>query len=130
MENANGNKVTEFKVEVTAKDKDGNVLGKGSCLAFSLNEEGLKKATKRYTFKGVMELINRQIKTDARNDLARVKSTQAQMKTLEKTDTEFAAEIKALRSKWGIKGQLVLVLGTFNDVPFIKINNLKWKEKR
>ena len=104
MENADNQKVTEFKVEVTAKDKDGNVLGKGSCPAFSLNEEGLKRATKRYTFKGVMELINRQIKTDARNDLARVKSTQAQMKTLEKTDTEFATEIKALRSKWGIKG--------------------------
>jgi len=104
MENANGNKVTEFKVEVTAKDKDGNVLGKGSCPAYSLNEEGLKKATKRYTCKGVMELINRQIKTDARNDLARVKSTQAQSKALEKSNTEFATEIKALRVKWGIKG--------------------------
>ena len=104
MGNANGNKVTEFKVEVTAKDKGGNVLGKGSCLAFSLNEEGLKKATKRYTFKGIMELVNRQLKTDARNDLARVKSTQAQMKTLEKTNEDFAREVKELRLKWKING--------------------------
>lgn len=104
MENANGQKVTEFKVEVTAKDKEGNVLGKGSCPAFSLNEEGLKRATKRYTFKGVMELLNRQIKTDARNDLARVKSTQAQMKSLEKTNADFAKEVKELRLKWKING--------------------------
>jgi hypothetical protein len=104
MENVNGNKVTEFKLEVTAKDKEGKVLGKGSCPAFSLNEDGLKRAVKRYTFKGIMELINRQIKTDARNDLARVKSTQAQMKALEKTNTDFAKEVKELRAKWKING--------------------------
>ena len=104
MENANGNEVTEFKVDVIAKDKEGKELGKGTCPAFSLNEEGLKKAIKRYNYEGLVELINRQIKTDARNDLARVKSVAAQVKAKEKSDPAFAAEIKALRAKWGING--------------------------
>jgi len=104
MENVNNNKVTEFKIEVIAKDAKGVVLGKGTCPAYSLNEEGLNRAIKRYTYKGVMELLNRQIKTDARNDLARVKSVAAQVKALEKTNEDFAAEVKALRNKWGING--------------------------
>ena len=104
LKNGNGDKVAEFKITVTAKDKDGVVLGTGSCPAFSSNEEGLAKALKRYKYAGVIELINRQVKTDARNDLARVKSVAAQVKTLEKTDAQFAAEVKALRNKWGING--------------------------
>ncbi|MHA1337894.1 MAG: hypothetical protein ACTSPW_19500 [Promethearchaeota archaeon] len=104
MENINGDRVTEFKVEVTAKDRNGNILGKGTCPAFSLNEEGLKKAVKRYGYKGVVQRLNRMIKTDARNDLASKKSIQAQMKAMEKENVDFAKEIKALREKWGIKG--------------------------
>ena len=82
LKNGNGDKVAEFKITVTAKDSKGVVLGTGSCPAFSANEEGLAKALKRYTHKGLIELINRQIKTDA----------------------QFAAEVKALRNKWGING--------------------------
>ena len=68
MENANGNEVTEFKVDVIAKDKEGKELGKGTCPAFSLNEEGLKKAIKRYNYEGLVELINRQIKTEVEKE--------------------------------------------------------------
>jgi len=103
MENANGDRVTEFKVEVIAKDRNGNVLGKGTCPAFSHNKEGLEKAVKRYGYQGVVQRLNRMIKTDARNDLATKKSLQAQMKSLERTNDDFAREIKALREKWGIK---------------------------
>jgi len=104
MENANGNKVTEFKIEVVAKDKAGNVLGKGTCPAFSLDQAGLEKAVKRYNYKGVVQRLNRMIKIDARNELATKKSVQAQMKAMEKENPDFAKEIAELRKRWGIQG--------------------------
>ena len=104
MENVNGDKVVEYKVDVVAKDNAGNVLGKGKCPAFSLDEKGQARATKHYGIKEFMILFNAKIKADARNDLARVKSVAAQVKAKEKSDSAFAAEIKALRAKWGING--------------------------
>ena len=104
LKNGNGDKVSEFKITVTAKDSKGVVLGTGSCAAFSKNEAGYMKAAKKFGFAGCVDRINRQEKTDARNNLARVKSVAAQVKTLEKTDAAFAAEVKALRNKWGING--------------------------
>ena len=104
MENVNGNKVTEFKLSVTAKDNKGTVLGKGTYISFAETDEGFDRMLNREGKKVIVQKRNRQTKTDARNDLARVKSTQAQVKALEKTDAEFAKEIKALREKWNIKG--------------------------
>ena len=104
MTNANGDRVTEFKVEVTAKDRNGNVLGRGTCPAFSLDKAGLEKAIKRYDYKGVVQRLNRMIKIDARNDLASKKSVQAQMKAMEKENPDFAKEIAELRKRWGIQG--------------------------
>ena len=104
MENANGNKVVEFKLPVVARDKDGNELGKGTYIAFSANDEGFVRLCKKHSKKEIVETWNRQTKTDARNDLARVKSTQAQMKALEKTNEDFAREVKELRAKWKING--------------------------
>ena len=104
MTNINGDKVTEFKIEVVAKDKAGNVLGKGTCPAFSLDQAGLEKAVKRYGYKGVVEKLNRIIKVDTRNNLASQKSVQAQMKAMEKENPDFAKEIAELRKRWGIQG--------------------------
>ena len=104
LKNGNGDKVEEFKITVTAKDSKGVVLGTGTCAAFSKNVAGFQKAAKKLGEPICVDLINRQLKTDARNDLARVKSVAAQVKTLEKTDAAFAAEVKALRNKWGING--------------------------
>lgn len=103
IKNSNNVIATEFKVEVKAKDKDGKVLGHGRCFAYAASQGGIDKAVKRFTLKGVIGLLNRQIKTDARNDLAREKSVHTQAKKLESVNVDFAREIKALRQKYKIE---------------------------
>ena len=63
--------ISESIISVTAKDKDGNILGKGKAYAYTENEAGLNAAIKRMKHKETVKLINRQLKTDKRNDLAR-----------------------------------------------------------
>lgn len=64
----------EFIISVTAKDKDGAELGKGKAYAYTENEAGLNAAIRRMKHKAIVKLINRQLKTDKRNDLARPES--------------------------------------------------------
>lgn len=61
----------ESIIKVTAKDKDGNILGTGKAYAYSENAIGLDAAVKRVKHKEIVKLINRQLKTDKRNELAR-----------------------------------------------------------
>ena len=75
MSKNNNNKVKvvspESQIKVTAKDKDGNILGTGKAFAYSENAIGLDAAIKRIKHKEIVKLINRQLKTDRRNELAR-----------------------------------------------------------
>ena len=79
-------------ITVTAKDKDGNVLGTGKCQQFDTVDE----AVKALGSKKVLIDVNRQVKTDCRNDLAREKSATAQLSKLAKADPKVMAEVLRL----------------------------------
>jgi len=71
MENSNGNTVHTVKVDVIAKDNSGNVLGKGTCKQYAKTQEGLDHAVKDLGIEKIVGDLNRQLKTDTRNALAR-----------------------------------------------------------
>jgi len=106
MENSNGNKVTVVKVKVEAKDNSGNILGTGECKQYSRDQEGLNAAIKEYGYEKIVGDLNRQIKTDTRNALARggpsvVKEMRDTRKVLdEKTQEQYDADLKALMEKY------------------------------
>lgn len=104
MENSIKQTVTEFKIEVVAKDEKKNVLGKGRCFAYSANEDGLAKAVKRFGYKSVVSAFNRQIKTDARNALARPKSAVKELIAMVKANLKLKETIiDAVRNSTELK---------------------------
>ena len=82
-------------INVTAKDKDGKVLGTGKCAQY----DSVDEAVKALGSEKILTDINRQVKTDCRNDLARTKSTPAQLAKLAKTNKALQAEMDALLKK-------------------------------
>lgn len=75
--------MANFKIEkVVAKDKDGVILGSGEVKQYFETQEGLTAAIKDTTLKTIVKNLNRQLKTDCRNNLARKQSLMSMLKSL------------------------------------------------
>ena len=81
-----------LRIEVIAKDKSKTEIGRGMCPQFDSMEE----AQKVHGLGKCLTDLNRQIKTDFRNDLAREKSTMAQLSKMSKNDPKIEAEMKKI----------------------------------
>jgi len=78
-------------------------LGIGKVKEYSENQEGLDQAVKDMEVAKVVHDLNRQIKTDCRNDLARSLSDATLLKKAAAKDPKAAAKIKALLKDLGLK---------------------------
>lgn len=82
IKQANGNQKVnaEFSIPVIAREKStkdsngksikGEILGESKVYQYTSNQSGLASYLKRYDIKSLVSLINRQLKTDVRNELA------------------------------------------------------------
>ena len=73
----------EYMVRANARTKDGYVLGLYETYAYAKTREGLEKAVKRFGIETVVESLNAQLKTRARNDAARPSKAPALKKAKE-----------------------------------------------
>ena len=74
--------------KVTAYDKDKNELGKGTVKLYKETKESLDLAIKDLTISVIIKTLNRQLKTDVRNNLARKLAPMTQLKKLAETNAE------------------------------------------
>ena len=70
MEKSNEHRV-EYEVQGKIKNKVGYVLNLYETYAYAKTREGLEKAIKRFGIEVIVENLNAQLKTRARNDAAR-----------------------------------------------------------
>ena len=79
-------------VEVIAKNAAKVEIARGMCPQY----ETIEEAQKVHGLGKCLTDLNRQIKTDFRNDLAREKSTMAQLSKMSKNDPKIEAEMKKI----------------------------------
>jgi hypothetical protein len=83
-------KIRTKKIE--AKDKDGNVVGRGTCLVF----DSMNQAVKHLGEEKALRDLNRQTETDAKNALRRPVDPVTVLRRMAKADPKVAAQIAAI----------------------------------
>jgi hypothetical protein len=78
-------------------------LGVGKVREYEETQGGLDQAIKDLTVARIIRDLNRQIKTDCRNDLARTVSDAALLKKAAKSSPEAQKKIEALLRELGLK---------------------------
>ena len=106
--NTKGDKImANYKeIKVVAYEGRGNnrkEVGVGKVKEYAENQDGLNQAVKDIGVAKVIHDLNRQLKTDCRNDLARTVSDAALLKKAAKSSPEAQKKIEALLRELGLK---------------------------
>ena len=89
-------------LKVIASDKNGKVLGSGTCKVYQENKAGAEEYVTASSWQELVRQANRMNLIDTRNGLAKEPSIGTRTKKLEESNSSFAAKMKALRAEYGI----------------------------